>query len=72
MTVYHLAKLVKELCKSSSPIEFVRWDHPDVELRVPSVRKARELLQVGTALRPSKKGLGATIAWYRQKLGITG
>lgn len=71
VTVYHLAKLVKELCKSTSPIEFVRWDHPDVELRVPSVGKARELLKWEPRF-DLEEGLGATIAWYRQKLGITG
>ena len=29
--------LIKRLAESSSPVEFVTWNHPDVELRVPSV-----------------------------------
>ena len=67
VTVYHLAKLIKQLCGSSSPIEFVRWDHPDVELRVPSVDKAKELLQWAPRF-DLEEGLLQTIEWYRNKL----
>lgn len=67
VTVFHLAQIIKKLCDSSSPIEFVRWDHPDVELRVPSVAKAAQLLD----WRPRfdlEEGLAATISWYRKGL----
>ena len=67
MTVYHLAQWIRRLCGSSSAIEFVRWDHPDVELRVPSVAKARELLKWEPRF-DLDEGLTETIAWYRHKL----
>jgi hypothetical protein len=35
--------LVVRLSGASSPIEFVKWDFPDVELRVPDVKKAERL-----------------------------
>jgi dTDP-glucose 4,6-dehydratase len=45
----------------------VRWDHADVELRVPSVTKARELLHWEPRF-DLEEGLSETIAWYRRKL----
>jgi nucleoside-diphosphate-sugar epimerase len=67
VTVYHLAQLIKRLSGSSSAIEFVRWDHPDVELRVPSITKASEVLD----WKPSfdlEEGLLRTIEWYRSRM----
>lgn len=71
ITIYQLARLVVRLTGSSSPIEFVKWDFPDVELRVPDVKKAERLLgfRAGVDL---EDGLERTIAWYREKLGKTG
>lgn len=68
ITIYQLARLVVRLTGSSSPIEFVKWDFPDVELRVPDVKKAERLLgfKAGVDL---EDGLARTIAWYRDKLG---
>jgi UDP-glucose 4-epimerase len=43
-TIYGLANTVIRVLKSSSVIRFVRKDYQDVELRVPSVSKARRLL----------------------------
>jgi len=66
LTVYHLAQLIKRLAESSSPVEFVRWNHPDVELRVPSISKAEEVLN----WRPRfdlDEGLLHTIDWYRHR-----
>ena len=37
MTIYNLARDVVRLSSSGSRIEHVKWDHPDVELRVPAV-----------------------------------
>ena len=65
LTVYHLAQLIKRLAESDSPVEFVQWNHPDVELRVPAITKAREVL----AWEPRfdlEEGLLRTIAWYRK------
>jgi dTDP-glucose 4,6-dehydratase len=45
----------------------VRWDHPDVELRVPSITKASEVLD----WKPSfdlDEGLLRTIEWYRSRM----
>ena len=66
VTVYNLAQLIKRLADSPSPIEFVRWNHPDVELRVPSVDKAEELL--GWQPRfDLEEGLLRTFEWYRSR-----
>jgi len=67
VTIYHLARMIVELAKSRSPIEFVKWDFPDVQLRVPDVKKAEEKL----GFRPEIEldvGLQRTIEWYRQRV----
>lgn len=69
VTVYNLAREIRRLASSASPIEFVRWDHPDVELRVPSVSKARELLNWQPRY-DLEEGLLRTIYWYRQQHGL--
>ena len=44
MTIYGLAQTVVRVLKSSSKIKFTRKNYVDVELRVPSVTKARGLI----------------------------
>jgi UDP-glucose 4-epimerase len=44
VTIYGLANTVVRVLGSKSSVVFTRKDYADVELRVPSVRKARELL----------------------------
>jgi UDP-glucose 4-epimerase len=44
VTVYGLAQTVVRVLNSRSPIRFVNKDYADVELRVPSVNKAKDLL----------------------------
>jgi UDP-glucose 4-epimerase len=44
VTVYGLAQTVVRVLDSRSPIRFVNKDYADVELRVPSVNKAKDLL----------------------------
>ena len=44
VTIYGLAQTVVRVLNSRSPIRFTRKDYADVELRVPSVKKARELI----------------------------
>jgi UDP-glucose 4-epimerase len=44
LTIYGLANTVVRVLESKSPIVFARKDYADVELRVPSVEKARRLL----------------------------
>ena len=66
VTIYNLARDVVRLSSSGSRIESVKWDHPDVELRVPAVGKARELLD-WTAKVDLEEGLLRTILWYRNR-----
>jgi nucleoside-diphosphate-sugar epimerase len=67
ITIYQLAQLVKRLAGSSSSIDFVKWDFPDVELRVPDVKKAEKLLGFRAKV-DLEDGIARTIAWYRDKL----
>jgi nucleoside-diphosphate-sugar epimerase len=66
LTIYALAKEILRLASSSSHIEYVSWKQPDVELRIPNIDKARELL----AYRPKvdlEEGLLRTVLWYRRQ-----
>jgi nucleoside-diphosphate-sugar epimerase len=69
VTIYQLAQLVVRLSGARSPIEFVKWDFADVELRVPDVKKAERLLGFRAQI-DLEEGLQKTLAWYRQKLGL--
>lgn len=69
ITIYQLARLVVRLSGSTSPIEFVPWDFPDVELRVPDTKKAERLLGFRARVE-LEEGLSRTLAWYRAKLGL--
>lgn len=64
VTVYNLAREVVRLTKSSSKIRFERLDRADVELRVPSITKARQLLDYEPKI-DLEEGLLRTIEWYR-------
>jgi nucleoside-diphosphate-sugar epimerase len=66
VTIYNLAREIVRLSSSGSRIESVKWDHPDVELRVPAVGKAKELLG-WSAKVDLEEGLLRTIYWYRAK-----
>ena len=68
VTIYQLAQLILRLTESRSPIEFVNWDFPDVELRIPDVKKAEQLLGFRARVE-LEQGLCRTIEWYRRKLG---
>ncbi|MFH1131721.1 MAG: NAD-dependent epimerase/dehydratase family protein [Pseudomonadota bacterium] len=67
VTIYHLAQEIIRLAGSSSRAEFVNWPHPDVELRIPNIDKARQLVGYEPAI-DLEEGLRRTIAWYREKL----
>ena len=66
VTIYNLAREIVRLASSGSKIEQVAWNHPDVELRVPNVGKARELLD-WSAQVDLEEGLLRTIYWYRSR-----
>jgi UDP-glucose 4-epimerase len=64
-TIYGLANTVVRVLESSSPISFVRKDYVDVELRVPLVSKAREIL--GFEARVDlDEGIRKTAEYYRE------
>lgn len=67
VTIHQLARDIVRLSGSASKIEFVRWDHPDVELRVPDIGKARSLMGFDPQI-DLEDGLKRTIAWYRDQL----
>ncbi len=63
-TIYGLANTVTRVLGSAAPIVFTRKDYIDVELRVPSVHKARELL--GFEARVDlEEGIRRTADYYR-------
>jgi UDP-glucuronate decarboxylase len=66
VTVYHLAQLIKRLTESPSAVEFVKWNHADVELRVPSIEKAQQALSWQPRF-DLEEGLLRTIDWYRHR-----
>jgi nucleoside-diphosphate-sugar epimerase len=67
VTIYQLAKLVVQFARSQSKIVFVQWDFPDVELRVPDIKKAQQLLGFQPRV-DLDEGLVKTIQWYRKML----
>lgn len=64
VTIYGLASTVIRALGSKSQISFVRKDYADVELRVPSVEKARQLLGF-EAKTDLEEGIMRTAEYYR-------
>lgn len=63
-TIYGLASTVVRVVGSSSPINFTYKDYADVELRIPSVTKARELLGFEAQV-DLEEGIHRTASFYR-------
>lgn len=68
ITINHLAEMIVMLAKSKSKIEHVPKNYVDVELRIPSIDKARELLNYEPKVDLSE-GLLKTLDWYRKTMG---
>ena len=66
VTIYDLAQRIKRLTGCSGAITFQPLHYADVELRIPNVEKARELLGWEPRVELDE-GLERTIEWYRQK-----
>jgi nucleoside-diphosphate-sugar epimerase len=66
VTVYQLAREVIRIAESPSKIRFETVDRADVELRVPSIAKARKLLGYEPKV-DLDTGLRLTIDWYRSQ-----
>jgi nucleoside-diphosphate-sugar epimerase len=68
LTIYHLARTIVQLAESKSEIVFQPVNRTDVELRIPNVDKAAELLGYQPKV-DLEDGLLRTIQWYRSTLG---
>jgi UDP-glucose 4-epimerase len=66
VTIWDLAQRIRRLTGASGEIVFQPLHYADVELRIPNVEKARELLGFEPRVELDD-GLGRTIAWYRQR-----
>jgi UDP-glucose 4-epimerase len=66
VTIYDLAQRVRRLTGADVDIAFQPLHYADVELRIPNVEKAREVLGFEAKV-DLDEGLEKTIAWYRQK-----
>jgi nucleoside-diphosphate-sugar epimerase len=64
VTIYDLATRIKRLADAPGDIIFQEVNFEDVELRIPNVDKARELLGFEARVELDD-GLGRTIDWYR-------
>ncbi len=65
ITVHQLARLIIKLANSQSELVHIPWPYPDVELRIPDISRAKELLGFKPKL-DLEDGLGRTIDWYKR------
>jgi UDP-glucose 4-epimerase len=70
-TIFGLANTVVRILESKSPIVFTRKDYADVELRVPAVTKAREILGFEAKV-DLEEGIRRTANAYRQAFITSG
>ena len=66
VTIYDLAQRIKRLTRAPGEIVFQPLHYTDVELRIPNVEKAREVLGFEAEV-DLDEGLARTIAWYRSR-----
>ena len=66
VTIYDLAQRVRRLMNAPVGIVFAPQTSADVELRIPSVEKAREVLGWEPRVELDE-GLTRTVAWYRER-----
>jgi UDP-glucose 4-epimerase len=64
-TIYGLANTVVRVLRSRSEIRFIRKDYVDVELRIPSVKKAKDLIGFEAKV-PLEEGILRAAAYYRE------
>ena len=64
VTIYGLANTIIRVLGSKSAIHFIKKDYADIELRVPNVDKARELLSFEAAI-DLEEGIRRTGEFYR-------
>ena len=66
VTIYDLALRIKRIAGATGEITFQPLHYADVEIRMPNVQKARELLGFEAKI-DLDEGLARTIEWYRTK-----
>jgi nucleoside-diphosphate-sugar epimerase len=66
VTIFDLAQRIKRISGAEGDIVFQPLHYADVELRIPNVKKAREVLGWEPKIELDE-GLEKTIAWYRQR-----
>src|ERR671935_426094 len=69
VTIFDLAQRVKRITGASGEIVFQPLHYADVELRIPNVEKAREVLGFEAKV-DLDEGLARTIAWYREQTPV--
>ncbi len=67
VTIYGLANTIVRVLHSESLIRFSRKDYVDVELRIPAVNKARELLDFEAKV-DLEEGILCTAEYYKQAM----
>jgi UDP-glucose 4-epimerase len=67
VTIYGLANTILRVLDSKVGIRFVRKDYADIELRVPNVDKAREMINFEAKV-DLEEGLRRTAEFYRHQL----
>lgn len=67
VTIYGLASTIVRVLDSTSKIQFVRKDYADVELRVPNVDKARELIGFEAQI-DLEEGIRRTGEYFRTQM----
>jgi UDP-glucose 4-epimerase len=70
VTIYDLAQRIRRLSGADVEIVFQPLHYTDVELRIPNVEKARELLGFEAKV-DLDEGISRTIAWYRSRQPAT-
>jgi UDP-glucose 4-epimerase len=69
VTIYGLANTVVRVLASKSPIVFTRRDYADVELRIPAVNKASQLIGFDAQV-DLEEGICRTAEFFRKELGL--
>ena len=67
ITISSLAEKIVHLCKSNSKIVYVQKNYVDVELRIPSIEKAQELLGFYPKI-DLNEGILRTYKWYKKEM----
>jgi len=67
ITISSLAEKIISLCKSDSKIIYVPKNYVDVELRIPSIEKAKEILGFFPKV-DLNEGILRTFKWYKKNL----